>query len=220
VHSYYQEGTGFWNTNVVKGFKLDNFDTLLDPRLKGMITIEEPKRANAGAFATAFLLKEKGEAFARKFLVDQDPTFLSITRQVTDSVVRSEKVVALGGNPETVGRCWKSGGCKNVQRIPNLVYLLGRGVGVLKNAPHKEATKVWINWLLSKEGQEVYVQTWAKTNDSGAVSMRKDVEPDPHHLDSVPDYANLDKLISVATDRGQADVDAAIKLYTQISEQR
>lgn len=35
----------------------------------------------------------------------------------------------------------------------------GSGViGVVKNAPHPHAARVFVNWLLSKEGQELYVK--------------------------------------------------------------
>ena len=35
----------------------------------------------------------------------------------------------------------------------------GSGViGVVKNPPHPHAAKVFVNWLLSKEGQELYVK--------------------------------------------------------------
>ena len=34
----------------------------------------------------------------------------------------------------------------------------GYAIGILKNAPHPNAAKVFVNWLLSKEGQEVWGQ--------------------------------------------------------------
>jgi ABC-type Fe3+ transport system substrate-binding protein len=35
----------------------------------------------------------------------------------------------------------------------------GSGViGVVKNSPHPHAARVFVNWLLSKEGQELYVK--------------------------------------------------------------
>ena len=46
---------------------------------------------------------------------------------------------------------------------------------MLKSAPHPNATKVFINWLLSKEGQELYTkQFWPF--DQG-FSRRTDVAP-------------------------------------------
>jgi len=33
---------------------------------------------------------------------------------------------------------------------------------ILKNRPHPNATKVFVNWMLSKEGQEVYVKAFGQ----------------------------------------------------------
>ena len=45
---------------------------------------------------------------------------------------------------------------------PNQLILdVGTGSGILaiiKNRPHPNATKVFVNWLLSKEGQEVWTK--------------------------------------------------------------
>jgi iron(III) transport system substrate-binding protein len=216
VHSYYYEATGFYNTGVVKGLKLDKAEALLDPRLKGKIIIEDPARPNGGSNAIAALLKAQGPYFVRRLLGDMQPSFMSITRQITDSVARGDAAIIIGGNPEAITQCWHAGGCKDVIRLPHINYILARGVGVLKNAPHKEATKIWINWLLSKEGQETYVREWARTNESGAVSMRKDVAPAPKHEESVPDYNRLDQFVSVATDQGQSFMSDVYKLYSEV----
>ena len=90
----------------------------------------------------------------------------------------------------------------------------------MKNAPHKDATKVWINWLLSKEGQETYVKLWAATNETGAVSMRKDVAADPHHLDSEPDYANMQNYGRPSTDSGTRDLETVAKIYTEFRDKK
>ena len=216
VHSYYYEATGFLNTSAIKGFTFDGADSLLDPRLKGRIVMEEPTRPNGGSNSSAAFLKLKGANFLTKLYVDQQPTFMTITRQITDSVARGDMAIAIGGNPEAITQCWNAGGCKDVIRLPNINYILARGVGVLKNAPHKDATKVWINWLLSREGQETYVRLWAKTNETGAVSMRSDVAPDAKHQGSVPDYAHLDQFVSVATDSGAKFMDEVYRIYAAV----
>ncbi len=216
VHSYYYEGTGFWNAAAVKGYKLENADSLLDPRIVGKIVIEDPRRPNGGSNALAALLKLKGSDFVETLMTKMQPTFMNITRQVTDSVTRADAAIGFGGNPEAVYQCWNAGGCKDVARIKQFNYVLARGVAVLKNAPNKAATKVWINWLLSREGQESYVQNWAKTNQSGAVSLRADVAPDPKHMDSVPDYTRLDQFVSVATDSGTPVMEEVYRLFNKV----
>jgi iron(III) transport system substrate-binding protein len=44
------------------------------------------------------------------------------------------------------------------------------GPVVIKNSPHPNATKVFVNWLLSKEGQELYSKA------QGQATRRLDVD--------------------------------------------
>ena len=58
-------------------------------------------------------------------------------------------------------------------------------MSVLKNAPHPNATKVFVNWYLSKEIQEDIVKAYWKTGME-VVSRRTDVgHPDPAFRDRI-----------------------------------
>jgi ABC-type Fe3+ transport system substrate-binding protein len=48
------------------------------------------------------------------------------------------------------------------------------GVSLFKNAPHPNAAKVAINWLLSQEGQNAYQEVFAQIGDIRQ-SMREDI---------------------------------------------
>ena len=48
--------------------------------------------------------------------------------------------------------------------------------------------------------------------------MRKDVAPDPKHLDSVPDYAKLDSYFLAATDAGEGAMKKVQSLYSAVKE--
>lgn len=218
--SQYAEGTAFFNKGVVKNFDMRNEDDLLNPRLKGLIATEDATRPNAGTYVLSSLAKAKGEGYMRRLLGEMNPTYIANQRQLADTLMRGDAAVMIGGSPEFIAQCWKAGGCKDIIRLPIKPYLLGRGVAVMKNAPNKDATKVWINWLLSKEGQQTYVQLWAKTNETGAVSMRKDVEPDPHHRDSAPDYANMQDLFRPSTDAGTESMNLVARIYKEINDKK
>ena len=216
--SQYAEGTAYFNKSVVKGLDVRTEDDLLNPKLKGLIATEDATKPNAGTYVLSSFVKQKGEGFLRKLLGDMNPIYISNQRQLADTLIRGDSAVMIGGNPEYVNQCWKGGGCRDIVRLPIQKYLLGRGVAVMKNAPHKDATKVWINWLLSKEGQETYVRMWAATNETGAVSMRKDVAADPKHLDSEPDYPNMQNFGRPSTDSGQHDLETVARVYTEIRD--
>lgn len=56
--------------------------------------------------------------------------------------------------------------------------------GILKNAPHKAAAKLYLSWLLSKDAQEHAIGTW---------SARTDVAP-PAGRKNIFDYKNMNPL--------------------------
>src|ERR1044071_3079368 len=51
------------------------------------------------------------------------------------------------------------------------------GVNLFKNAPHPNAAKIAINWLLSREGQDAYQRMFAQQHDVRQ-SMREDISTD------------------------------------------
>jgi ABC-type Fe3+ transport system substrate-binding protein len=205
------------NIDVVPEVKLDNLDELLDPRLKGKIIARDASQPNSGAFALTPIYKAKGEAFLRKFLKDQDPKILSNPQQLDNTLMRGGAAIAVGMQNTSYATCMKDGGCKNIKALPNLAITLSRGLSVFKNAPHPEAAKVFINWLLSKEGQTVAVREWAKYNITGAVSMRKDVEPHPDHKADQPDFSNPGQYVWVSTDDGSKEIAAVVKIFKEVT---
>jgi ABC-type Fe3+ transport system substrate-binding protein len=87
---------------------------------------------------------------------------------------------------------------------------------VPKNPPHPEMTKLWVNWLLSREGQQAWVDAWAKYNTAGAVSMRKDVAPAPGHEQFLPDFNKPEQYVFVSSEKGSEEMDATIKLFKEV----
>jgi ABC-type Fe3+ transport system substrate-binding protein len=97
--------------------------------------------------------------------------------------------------------------------MTELAAASSRGVAVFKNPPNPEAAKIFVNWILSREGQRAFVREWGRYNETGAVSMRKDVEPHPEHKLDLPDFANPQRYVWVATEAGVKEVDNVVKIY-------
>ncbi|MCS0496558.1 extracellular solute-binding protein [Ancylobacter sp. MQZ15Z-1] len=215
VHTHFLINYGAYDKGQVPGGVL-TLDNLTDPSLVGRISIRVPNRPHGGAMMLAQVAKEKGIGTVETILTTMKPMFVDNDRQNTMSVVRGDSAVGIGTSEETLYDCHQSGGCTNVVKFPVSV-MHSRGISVPKNPPHKEAATVWVNWLLSKEGQEVFVTEWAKSNPGGALSMRKDVAPDPKHLESVPDFDNIDQYVAVALDSGWTDLKQIIDLYKKVN---
>jgi ABC-type Fe3+ transport system substrate-binding protein len=55
----------------------------------------------------------------------------------------------------------------------------GRSLSIPKNPPHRNAAILFVNWYLSKEGQDLVVRSFTATGEA-SVSRRKDsTNPDP-----------------------------------------
>ena len=205
------------NKDAAKGADLSTLEALLNPQLKGKIIVRDASQPNAGAFSLAPLYKQKGGEFLTKFLREMDVKVLDNPQQLDTTLMRGGAALAFGMQGQSFAQCVKDGGCKNMASIPTMATAVSRGLSIFKNAPHPEATKVFVNWLLSKKGQELMVSEWAKYNLTGAVSMRKDVEPHPEHRDSQPDFGNPKQYVWVSTDEGSEEIDAVVKIFKEVT---
>jgi ABC-type Fe3+ transport system substrate-binding protein len=150
---------GIWyNTTLVKPEDFRSFDDYLNPKWKGKIGFSDPRVPSSGQSIWSFMWELKGEEFLKK-LVQQDLFLSRDLRQLTDALAKGKVAVAFG-----IGRSqadpFVSAGLP-LKPVPapreGLPASNSFGViGIVKNLPHPNATKVFINWFLSKDGQEWY----------------------------------------------------------------
>lgn len=214
VHTHFVMDLGVYNTKLVPGGRF-TMDSLVDPKLKGKIYIRQPSRPHGGSMMLAQVAHERGMDFVRRIFTDMAPVYVDNDRQNFMTAVKGQSAVTFGISENALEECRKNGGCKNLEPT-KIGFLHSRGVSILKNPPDKAAAKVFVNWLLSKEGQEVYVREWAKFNPAGAFSMRKDVAGNPAHANSVPDFDHLDKYAAVSLDSGDAELKGVVKLFNEL----
>ncbi|HEY7164775.1 MAG TPA: extracellular solute-binding protein [Candidatus Binatia bacterium] len=148
----------FYNSDLIKPADLASYDDLLNPKWKGKIGFFEPRIPSAGQGLWGFLMKTKGKEFLQR-LADQNLFVSRDGKQIADALAKGTLVVALGVSQRFVEPYMKTG----LPIKPLMTIKEGMGgsngfgtVAVLKNAPHPNATKVYINWLLGKEGQDLY----------------------------------------------------------------
>jgi iron(III) transport system substrate-binding protein len=217
TYSHEVNHSTFINTATAKGVTYEKFDDLMLPDLKGKIALRDASVPNAGSFALAPILKARGGDFLMKFLKEQNPRVYENPEQLDSAIIRGGATLALGVQSFSISQCWADGGCKTIKPVQSQANAVSRGFGVLKNPPHPEATKVFVNWALSKEGQELIVAEWAKYNTSGAVSMRKDVAPHPKQADDLPDFSKPEQYVWVSTHEGDSEIKAVVKIFKEWS---
>jgi iron(III) transport system substrate-binding protein len=168
----YLTETIWYNADLVKAEEITSWDNLLEPKWKGKIAILDPRTPGSGESTWAFLLRVKGEPYLTK-LAAQEMLVGRNLRQLGESVARGKSAVSIGLSYYTYRPFIKAGlSVKPISKIKEGYYAAsGSGnVVVLKNAPHANATKVFLNWLLSKDGQTAF------TKAMGQPTRRFDVE--------------------------------------------
>ena len=97
-----------------------------------------------------------GDGIMKQILVDQEPVLSRDRNQLTEFMVRGGYPIAIGLNGLALQDFQAHGVGKNVKTLllPELDYQSsGSGVWLLNRAPHPNAAKLLINWLLTREAQ-------------------------------------------------------------------
>jgi len=152
---------GFWyNPEQAKAQELRELNDFLNPKWKGKVGFLDPRTPGSGQSIWSFLWDIKGEAYLRK-LLQQEMFIGRDQRQLGDALAKGKLAFALGVSFYTLEGFLTAS--LPVKEIPLLKEGLpasnGSGViGVVKDPPHPNAARFFVNWLLSKEGQELYVK--------------------------------------------------------------
>lgn len=170
--------------NLVKPEEITSYNDLLKPKLKGKIAMYDPTLGSGGGKSFFMQGYRFMGADYMKELVKQEPVLTRDLRLLTEWLVSGKFPVTLGLSGDTVSAAEKDG--YPVAMLPVLKEgaIVGPGAGQLAvwdNGPHPNATKVFVNWLLSKEGMTVFAKA------VNMASRRADVPT--NHLDAymVPD---------------------------------
>jgi ABC-type Fe3+ transport system substrate-binding protein len=150
---------GIWyNSSLAKPEELQSFDDYLAPKWKGRIGFSDPRIPSSGQSIWSFMWDVKGEEFLKK-LTQQDLFLTRDLRQLTDTLSKGKVAVAFGIGRSQAEPFVKAG--LPIKPVPppkeGLPASNSFGVlGIVKDPPHPNATKIFVNWFLSREGQDWY----------------------------------------------------------------
>lgn len=168
----YQTESLWHNTNLVKPEEFRSFDDLLNPKWQGKIGLSDPRTPGSGASMWSYMRSIKGEGFL-KTLVGQKMFISRDLRLLAENTAKERLSIALGIAYADFLPFIKAGlPVKPLPKPKEGMYVTTGygGLTVIKNGPHPNATKLFVNWFLSKEGQEVY------TTGMGEPTRRLDVD--------------------------------------------
>ncbi len=178
VMTPFQRGTIFYNTNLVNPKEFKSYKDLLDPKWKGKIIVDDPRKAGPGGstFVFFYLHPDLGTDFIRA-LGKQQLTLFRDYAQEADAVGQGRYPLLIGTADFVVNSKAKQG--VPIATVDSSQLKEGSDVSsangnlaLFNRAPHPNAAKIYINWLLSKEGQTIFARV------NGYVSARLDVPTD------------------------------------------
>ena len=149
----------FINTRFVQPAEMKSVKDLLKPKWQGKISVFDPTDAGTGSNTAAALYVQFGEPFLKALYVDQKPVFSRDKRQMEDWLARGTYPISFGARSEEVDRLQKEG-FPIVKAAPadarDMVTAASGLLAIMNRAPHPNAARVFLNWLASKEGAEVF----------------------------------------------------------------
>lgn len=170
--SAYQTASIWYNPSQIKSAEIRSFEDLLDPKWKGKIGISDPRTPGSGASIWAYMFQIKGEEYLRK-LVGQKMFITRDLRLLAENLAKGRVHVTLGiGYSEALPFIKADLPISALPTPREGVYATG-GYGhltIVKSAPHPNATKVFVNWVLGKEAQQIFSKAM------GAPTRRLDVD--------------------------------------------
>lgn len=147
----------WYNADLVKPDEVRSFDDLLNPRWKNKIGFLDPRLGGAGIGIWGLLWSTKGEGYLKKLL--EQHLVIAEDRVQADSLARGKLAIAVGPTYYRFEAFLRAGlPVKPFPPFKEGTYV-AVGVGapvIIKKPPHPNAAKVFVNWFLSKEGQETY----------------------------------------------------------------
>lgn len=161
------------NTVLVRPGEFKSLQDLLDSRWKGKIVMHSPRGGGSGRRWAGVYADVLGYDFLRQ-LVKQEPVLVADHRIGAEWIARGKYAIGIALRSEDV-RPFMEAGSPVAQVLPlegGYLASSGGNVMVMDRAPHANATRVFLNWVLSREGQTY----WSRGSTDH--TARVDIKPE------------------------------------------
>jgi iron(III) transport system substrate-binding protein len=183
-------GNLIYNTNLVKPDELKSYWDLLSPKWKSKIVMMDPVTAGPASQTMLFYYfsPDLGPNYLKRLFTESNPTIIQDDVRLIDWVAVGKFALGFFPRGTDVTKAERTG--LPIRQFPTVhfkegafVSTTGFTVSLLEQAPHPNAAKVFINWFLSREGQNIWLENVAK-EAFDYDSLREDVAKDKIPADS------------------------------------
>ncbi len=159
------------NTNLVPpADEPRQWTDLFDPRWKGKLEMDDPRGSGPGGTILSGLEALYGPEDVDKKLAAQNMFFATQAGPLLDALARGEYAVYLSSaHTDVIAQRLAGAPIKQIKPEEG-IGITPINQGLVKNAPHPNAAKLWIEWSLSKEGQQLLA-------DNGFGPVRQGIKP-------------------------------------------
>jgi iron(III) transport system substrate-binding protein len=212
-------GSPAYNTQMINPKDYRSYWDFLNPKLKGKIgSIDIRKLRGVGpSMQYLYYHPELGAEFVRRFYQEMDVSMSGDFRQAMDWLAAGKVAVLLPMQSSGTAKA-------KVQGLPveefdthhfkegvNISSAYGQ-LALMNRAPHPNAAKVFVNWLLSREGQTTLQKTMSTPGDaknSRRIDVPKDHIPAAERRQEGMKYFDID-------DPDSKDINPVIKLIDEV----
>ncbi len=172
-----------FNTEMVSEKEFQSYQDLLQPKWKGKIIFNDPTATGSGGTFVAFMVvkvlgTEEGTKYMRQLALQQ-PVVTRDARFQVESVAKGKYPVALAPSSGVVAEFqrvqapleWASKVKEGGIVIPGAAV-----ISMPQNPAHPAAARVFLNWLLTREGQEAVVKGFGQPAQRVDVSTENVVD--------------------------------------------
>ncbi len=160
------------NANIVKPSDFKSGKDLLDPKWKGKIAAFDPTRPGPGSNTVSHLMRLHGDKFALDLFKGQKVKRTRNRRQLADWLAQGRYPIAIALSITEAARLRSDGFNIGFVMPDDTLPAGGPASGVLvllKGAPHPKAAQLFLNWIITKEGMQLY------SDLEGAPTTRSDL---------------------------------------------
>lgn len=192
------------NTDLLPNYReeLASYYDLLKPKWKGKIVSQDFIRVGGGLkWFSAMIEGDFGPILNLDFmkaLVKQEPLIILETRQQAEWMIRGKYPLGLNLPIDTQLQAWKREGI----RVPvegftpkegGYLTAGGQVFLFLKNAPHTNAVKIFLNWVFSREGQILLSYLTLKHSTRIDIPEPGEIDPNIKARDPKLNYVKADQ---------------------------
>lgn len=168
----------YFNTNLAKASMFRSYWDLADLKWKGKVCANDIRIVGAGGVPASYIYKAQtlGPPWFQKFFGELDPVMSRDQRQLVDWLSQGRYAISGFVSADAAALAMEQG--LPIAPVDNDALkeggALGPGAGavsVVERAPHPNAAKLYVNWLLSREGQLAWQEE--TTYDSLRVDLPK-----------------------------------------------